>query len=110
MRPKAVALLAKEAARDKKAENPVILDLEKISDVARYFVLVHGNSDRHVKAIAEHVIATLEAKKVKLFHQEGLTDGLWILLDFGSVMVHVFYRDTREYYGLERLWGDAGRL
>ena len=110
MQPKNLALLIRDASLDKKAENPVILDLAKVTNVARYFVIFHGNSDRHVKALADHIINTAEEKKVKLFHCEGLQDGLWVLLDFGVVIVHIFYKTTREYYGLERLWGDAPRL
>ncbi|MSR76650.1 MAG: ribosome silencing factor [Candidatus Omnitrophica bacterium] len=110
MRPKAIAFLIREAGLDKKAEEPLILDLDKLTNVARYFVIFHGNSDRHVKAIAEHIVITLKEKGVPVFHQEGLAESLWILLDFGAVIVHVFYKDTREYYGLERLWGDAPRL
>ena len=110
MRPKAIALLAREIGLDKKSEDPVILDLSKVSNVAEYFVILHGNSAPHVKAIAEHLLLTMKEKKVPLFHQEGLAEGLWILLDYGPVIVHVFYKDTREYYALERLWGDAPRL
>ncbi len=110
MLPKSLALLIREAALDKKAEDPVVLDLAKVTNVARYFVICHGNSDRHVKALADHIIETAESKKAKLYHCEGLKEGLWVLLDFGVVIVHIFYKHTREYYGLERLWGDAPRL
>lgn len=110
MRPKATALLARETGLDKKAEDPVILDLHKLTNVATFFVIMHGNSDRHVKAIAEHILITFKQKGIQLLHQEGITESLWILLDFGEVIVHIFYKETRDYYGLERLWGDAPRL
>ena len=110
MQPKRIALLAREAALDKKAEDPVILDIGKLTSVAHYFVIAHGNSDRHARAIAENVIDVLHEKKVRVWHSEGLEEGRWVLIDYGAVIVHVFYRDTREFYGLERLWGEAPRL
>jgi ribosome-associated protein len=107
---KKLVLLAKEASLDKKSEEPIILDLQKFNTVARYFLIVHGNSYPHVKAIAEHIMETAEAKGAKVYHVEGMDEGLWVLVDFGSVIAHVFYRTTREFYGLERLWGDAPTL
>lgn len=107
MQPKKLAQLAREASLDKKAENPIILDLQKFNTVARYFVIVHGNSYPHVKAIAENIWNQVELKGAKAYHVEGMNEGLWVLLDFGSVIVHIFYKATREFYGLERLWGDA---
>lgn len=110
MQPKKIALLAREAADSKKAEDPVILDIAKLTSVARFFVIMHGNSDRHVRAIADHIIESLENKKVRFLHEEGRDAGLWVLLDYGSVICHIFYRDTRDFYALERLWGEARRL
>lgn len=110
MQPKKIALLAREAAHDKKAEDPVVIDVAKLTSLAHYFVIMHGNSDRHVKALAQNIIDVLDAKDIKLWHREGMEAGQWVLLDFGSVIVHVFYKDIREFYGLERLWGDAPRL
>lgn len=110
MQPKRIALLAREAADAKKAENPVILDIAKLTSVAHYFVITHGNSDRHVRAIAENIMDTLKVRKIPLWHAEGVEDGRWVLLDYGSVIIHVFYRDTRDFYALERLWGEAPLL
>ncbi len=110
MLPKKIALLVKEAALDKKAEEPVILDLGKLTSVARYFAVMHGNSDRHVRAVAENIMDVLESKGIKVWHKEGLDHGQWVLLDYGAVIVHVFHRDMRDFYGLERLWGEAARL
>ncbi len=110
MQPKRVALLARQAAEAKQAEEPVILDLAKLTNISRYFVITHGNSDRHVRAIAQHIIEIMENKKVRLWHVEGMESGQWVLLDFASVIVHVFYRGIRDFYGLERLWGEAPRL
>lgn len=110
MHAKRIALLAREAALDKKAEEPIILDIGRLTSVASYFLVTHGNSDRQVRAIAQHIAATLKDRKIPLWHSEGLEDGRWALLDYGSVIVHIFYRETRSFYGLERLWGEAEKL
>ena len=110
MQPKKIAQLARDLALDKKAESPVILDLAKLTNVAHYFVVLHGNSDRHVRAIAHHIVDSLKDKKVKLWHMEGLDTAQWVLLDFSDVIVHIFYAPVREFYNLERLWGDAERV
>ena len=107
MNSKQIALLAKWASEEKKAEDPLILDLRKLTDVADFFLLVHGNSDRHVRTIADSVFDQLVLKKMKPLHVEGRSDATWILLDYGSVIVHVFHHATRKFYNLERLWGDA---
>ena len=110
MQPKRIALLARDAAEDKKAENPVVIDVAKVTSLTHYFVITHGNSDRHSKAIAQNIVDVLEAKKIRLLHAEGMDKGHWVLLDFGSVIAHVFYKEVREFYGLERLWGHAPHL
>ena len=110
MQPKSIALLARDAASDKKAEDPVILDVAKYTSLAHYFLITHGNSDRHVRAIAQNIIDVMKGKKVRLWHVEGMENGHWVLLDYGGVIVHIFYRDVREFYNLERLWGEAARL
>lgn len=110
MQPKRIALLAKDAAEDKKAEDVVLLDVSKFTSLTHYFLITHGNSDRHVKAIANNIEEVLHAKKIKVLHSEGLQSGQWALLDFGSLIAHVFYKDTRQFYNLERLWGEAPRL
>ena len=110
MQPKRIALLAREAANDKKAEDPVILDIAKFTSLAHYFIVTHGNSDRHVRAIAQHIMDTLENQKLKVWHKEGMESGQWVLLDYGSVIIHIFYREIRSFYNLERLWGEAPQL
>ncbi len=110
MQAKKIVLLAREAALDKKAEDPVILDVAKLTSLSHYFMITHGNSDRHVRAIAQNISDVLKAKKSSVWHAEGLVTGQWVLLDFGPVIVHVFHREIREFYNLERLWGEAPRL
>ena len=110
MQPKRIALLARSAAESKKAEDPIVLNIAKFTSIAHYFVITHGNSDRHVQAIARHILETLEEQKARLWHVEGMEAGRWVLLDYGAVIVHIFYHETREFYGLERLWGEAPRI
>lgn len=85
----------------------MVLDLRRLSDATDYFVVVSGTSDTHVRAIAEHVIGTLQARQVRPHHVEGLQQGRWVLLDFVDFVVHVFHPASRSFYQLEALWGDA---
>ena len=108
MQPKKLAEFLKACAEDKKAENPVLLDISKHSSIAHYFLICHGNSDRHVKSVAMHLMDEMKQKKMPAYHVEGLAEGKWVLLDFGPVIAHIFYHETREFYGLERLWSVGG--
>ncbi len=110
MQPRRIAQLAWKVADAKQAVDPVILDISKLTTVAHYSLISHGNSDRHVRAIAQGIIDEMEKENVRVGHLEGMREGRWVLLDFGSVIVHVFYRDLREFYGLERLWGNAAQV
>jgi ribosome-associated protein len=101
--------LALQACSDRKAVEGLVLDLRSLSDAADQFVIVSGTSDTHVRAIAEHVLDTLRQQGVRAHHVEGLTAGRWVLLDFVDFVVHVFQPALREFYQLERLWGDAPR-
>lgn len=105
MNPRQLVLAAQRAAEDKKAENPVVLDLRKSSFSASYFLVVNGTSDRHTRTIAENVIDELAQKGAKAWHVEGVREGRWILIDFIDLIVHVFHYETRKFYDLERLWG-----
>lgn len=105
-----MALTARQAAEDKKAEEIVVIDIHKASSLTHYFLITHGNSTPHVRAIADNLIHILKEHKVKLWHVEGMADGQWVLLDFGPVIAHVFQKEIRDFYNLERLWGDAPKL
>lgn len=107
---KKIALLAREAAEDKQAEDVVVMDVGKLTSLAHYFLVMHGNSDRHVRAIAQNIMDVMGTHKNKLWHKEGLDSGQWVLLDYGPVIIHIFYKEIREFYNLERLWGDAPTL
>jgi len=98
---------AAAAARSKKAERLVALDLAGLQGVADYFLVCSGASEPQVRAIAEAVEDQLRARDVRPWHVEGGEGRRWILLDYVDVVVHVFHEKTREYYLLERLWGDA---
>lgn len=102
--------LAVHAAEDKKAEDLTVLDLRKASGFTDYFILVSGRNPRQVRAIADAVIDTLAAEGVKPAHVEGYDRSEWILLDYFDFIVHVFAPETRLFYGLERLWGNAERV
>lgn len=102
--------MAWEAADAKQAVDPIILDISKLTTVAHYFLITHGNSDRHVRAIGQNIQDELEKKGVPSWHLEGIREGRWVLVDYGAVIAHIFYRDLREFYGLERLWGNAPQI
>jgi ribosome-associated protein len=99
--------MAVEACVARKAVDGVVLDLRHLSDAADFFVVVSGTSDTHVRAIAEHVLETVEQQGMKAHHVEGLAGGRWVLLDFFDVVVHVFHPSLRAFYQLEGLWSDA---
>lgn len=96
-----------KALESKKANRIVSLELKQISLVADYFVITHGNSDTQVKALAEAVRDMAAEKGLPFRGMEGLDAARWVLIDLGDVVCHIFHRDEREYYNLERLWSDA---
>jgi ribosome-associated protein len=102
--------LAAAAAVGKKAIDPVALDLRAVAGVADYFLICSGSSEVQVKAIAEAVEEKLREKSVRAWHVEGMEGRRWVLLDYVEFVVHVFHEKTREYYLLERLWGDAAKV
>ena len=92
---------------DAKAQDVVVLDLKGVSDVTDCFVIASGTSDTHVRGIAGHVLEELGKEDQDAHHVEGLPQGRWVLLDYVDVVVHLFHPRLREFYQLERLWGDA---
>lgn len=99
--------LVVEAADDKKAIDIVALNMEGISLVADYFVICHGNSDKQVQAIAREIKEKAHEQSISVKRLEGFEQAKWVLVDLGDVVVHIFHKDERGYYNLERLWGDA---
>lgn len=102
--------LAAEAVEAKKAADPIALDLRDLGGAADYFLICSGNSDVQVKAIADAVEDKLREHGARPWHVEGLQGRRWVLLDYVDLVVHVFHHQTREYYLLERLWGDARKV
>jgi len=98
------------AATEVKAIDSQVLDLRKLASFTDYFVIASGRSDRQVQAIADRILEITAAQKEKPIGVEGYESGHWILIDFGAVVAHIFYQETREFYGLEQLWSDAPRL
>jgi ribosome-associated protein len=99
--------IAVKAADDKRAEDILALNMEGISAIADYFIICHGNSDKQVQAIAKEMKDKAEENGYNVKRIEGFDEGRWILIDLGDVVAHVFHREERGYYKLERLWGDA---
>ena len=97
------------ACGERQAVDGLVLDLRGLTDVTDGFLIVSGTSDTHVRAIAEHVLETLRLRGARAHHVEGMAAGRWVLLDFVDFVVHVFHPVPREFYQLERLWGDAPR-
>ncbi len=106
----ATARAAIEAALDKKALMPVLIDVSAMASYTDFIAIVSGRSDRQVDAIADGVTTAMKARGRYLLGQEGSGSGRWTLLDFGDVVIHVFYHPVREFYDLESLWVDAPRI
>jgi ribosome-associated protein len=99
-----------EAAQAKKAGDLVVLDLRGLASFTDFFLLATGNTNRQLKTIADAIEEELAKKGFKPNHVEGYSHGDWVLMDYMDFIVHVFTPRSREYYNLERLWGDAERL
>jgi ribosome-associated protein len=105
--PLEVARRIVELAEDKKAADIVLLDLTGLTTMADYFVIASGGSERQLDAIANGIIGSLRDEKTKAIGREGTAASHWVLLDFGSVIVHIFTPPERDYYGLEKHWAEA---
>ena len=102
-----LALRAAELAQSKKAEDVVVMDLREVTNFTDYFVVCTARSDTQIRAVADAVQDGLAEIKHKVWHAEGYEVRSWILLDYVHIVVHVFLPETRSYYALEKLWGDA---
>jgi ribosome-associated protein len=96
-----------DIAADRQAVDVVLLDIRHVAAFADYFVICSGTSERQIKAIVDTVLETLEHEGFNAAHVEGTPSSGWVLVDFGSVILHVFAPTEREYYRLERLWAEA---
>jgi ribosome-associated protein len=104
------ALLIGKVIAMKKAQNLVILDVRTLSSFTDYFVISSGRSIRQVRAIASHVEQTLKGANIYPLGVEGVREGRWVLMDYGEVVIHIFYEPIRELYDLEGLWSDAPEI
>ncbi|GHP12910.1 ribosomal silencing factor RsfS [Lentilactobacillus fungorum] len=104
---KEISQVVVRAADSKRANDIVVLDMQKVSLMADYFVIADANSDRQVKAIANEVIDQVESNNVNVYSVSGKDSARWILIDLGDVVVHIFQKEVRDFYNLEKLWSDA---
>lgn len=99
-----------QAVLGKKAMHVVALDVRELTSIADVFIICSGRSNRQVSAIAEHIERQLRGCKIKPLSVEGTAEGHWVLMDYGHVIIHVFFDPVREFYDLEGLWSDARRI
>jgi len=99
-----------KAAIEKKATDPVLLEMRGITSITDYFLICSGKSDRQVQAIAQAIEKLLKKRGVHPLGQEGTSEGKWILMDYEDVIVHIFLEPVRKFYDLEGLWIDASRI
>ena len=102
-----IAKLVAKLASDKKAQDIIILDMRKLVNFCDFFVICSGNTDRQVHAIAMHIDEKLEEIGMPLKFKQGLKNANWVVFDSGDVVIHIFQKDIREFYGLEHLWQEA---
>ena len=107
MTPKTLAKKIADLALTKKASNVMIMDIRKLTDMTDFFVVCSADSDTQVKAIADAIADGTDKLGSSPWHEEGISNRQWVLLDFVDVVAHVFHKEARRYYGLEKLWGDA---
>ncbi|MCX7858012.1 MAG: ribosome silencing factor [Deltaproteobacteria bacterium] len=98
---------AGKLADEKKGKDIVILELTGITDIADFFLIISGQNERHVKTIAEHILNSMESGGIRPYSIEGFENGRWVIIDYNTVVVHVFLQSLRELYDLESLWFEA---
>lgn len=107
---KELVLKAIRLLQEKKAQDILLLDIDKVSLIADYFLICSGTSQIHTKALCDHLLENIPVKEYRLGRVEGYREGRWILLDFSDLVVHIFLTEERIFYNLERLWGEAERV
>jgi len=105
--PQAIVNIAVQAAENKKAMDVTVLDIRAVSIIADYFIICGGRTDTQVQAIVEKIQEDLKREGLIALRREGFREANWVLLDYGDVIIHVFQGAERQFYNLERLWGDA---
>ncbi len=104
------AKLSLKLIRERKAIDPVLFEVGKLTSIADYFLITSGSSSRQTQAIAKHVLRKMKEAGFRVFGVEGQEEGHWILLDYGDLVIHIFYQPYREFYDLEGLWLEAPRV
>jgi ribosome-associated protein len=110
MKTLAKALLASKIIKERKAVDPVLFEVGKLSSITDYFLVASGNSSRQVQAISRHLARRMREKGYKVYGIEGENEGQWILMDYGDLVIHIFFDPVREFYNLEGLWVEAPRI
>ena len=104
------ALLCTKIIKERKAINPILLDLAGLTSITDYFIVASGASNRQVQAISKHVMRRMREQGFRAYGVEGEQEGHWVLMDYGDVIIHIFYQPVREFYDLEGLWTEAPRV
>ena len=104
------ALLCVRIIKERKAAAPVLFEVGGLTSIADYFLIAGGNSNRQVQAITRHMTRRMREEGFRAYGIEGEQQGHWVLIDYGDVVIHVFYEPVREFYDLEGLWGEASRI
>lgn len=102
-----MAIYCARVADAKKGENILVMDVREVSAITSYFVICTGRIDKHVWALADEIVEKLKERDVRCYHKEGASDTRWVVLDYVDVIIHIFDPESRDYYKLEGLWGDA---
>jgi ribosome-associated protein len=104
------ALACMRIIKERKAVDPILFEVGKMTDLTDYFIIAGGNSSRQVQAISLHVARRMREEGCRALGVEGEQEGHWVLMDYGDVIIHIFYQPVREFYDLEGLWIDAPRV
>lgn len=104
------ALLCTKIIRERKAINPILFEVAGLTTIADYFIIASGSSSRQVQAISKHVTRRMREEGFRAYGVEGENEGQWVLMDYGDVIIHLFYHQVREFYDLEGLWAEAPRV
>lgn len=105
-----IVQLCAQVALDNKAEDLIVLDVGELTSFTDYFIIMSGRSTRHVQGLADSIEKEFRSKRISNKFSEGLQEGLWVLLDYNDVVVHIFYKETRSFYDLDGLWHDAPKV
>lgn len=99
-----------EALDDKRAKNIDVLDISKLTSLGDYFIICSCGSDTQVRACVDNVEEKMDELEISCVHKEGYTNGTWVLMDYGDIIVHIMHEETRQFYALEKLWDDAVKI